>query len=319
MIINDRTKRHDFVLLFDVTDGNPNGDPDNNNEPRKDEDTLQGLVSDVAIKRKVRDYIDRCYDDEEGYTIYIRHGDFLTNVRRGVAERNKFPLPEIEEGEGDKKAKKAKTSNTAKIKEAKAELKKLLRTQMIRDFYDIRMFGAVMSMDTMNAGQVYGPLQLTFARTIDPIEVYEASITRIVQEKPGNEGDISEHGTFGNKFIVPYGLYRGYGFFDPFYAADNNVTETDLERFWKSLQLMWGATRSATRGMMSFCGLYIFTHESPYGNGDARELFNTIQVTKQSEGVPRSLNDYTIRTDETRIPDTITLTSITTTLGQRDH
>ena len=285
----DVNRRHDFVLLFDVTDGNPNGDPDAGNLPRIDPETMQGLVTDVSLKRKVRDWVDAARGQEARFKIYIQRETFLTETRRRVF--------------GDR--------TDAQPAEA--------QRWMCEEFYDIRMFGAVMSMREKNAGQVRGPLQLTFARSIDPILPLDFAITRVALETIGERQENQDpddlvaptHGTFGRKATVPYGLYRGQGFFNPHFGQRTGVTEEDLALFWRALENMWDLDRSASRGMMAIQGLYIFSHESSLGNAPAHRLFQRISV-QRNDGVaaPRSFSQYSVTVDEQDMPEGVTLTQL---------
>ena len=280
-------RRHDFTLLFDVIDGNPNGDPDAGNQPRMDMETMQGLVTDVAIKRKVRDFVDMSFSDDPACKIYVQSESYLTETRARVfADRNNGS-PEPTEA----------------------------RKWMCEEFFDVRMFGAVMSMTQNNAGQVRGPVQFTFARSIDSILPMNATITRVALERRGDapseaedENTAPTHGTMGNKNIVPYGLYRCQGFFNPHFAQQTGVSSNDMEILWSALLNMWDVDRSAARGFMSCRGLYIFSHESRLGNAPAHRLFDRITISK-NEGVsaPRQFSDYTVSVDED-LPDGIILT-----------
>jgi CRISPR-associated protein Csd2 len=295
--INNVNCRHDFVLLFDVTDGNPNGDPDAGNLPRVDPETMQGLVTDVAIKRKVRDWVDIARGDEGRYKIYVQNGDALNAVHRRAYEDLKI--------------------KSTGAKQAKGDVEKA-RAWMCQNFYDIRMFGAVMTTG-VNCGQVRGPVQLTFGRSINPVVPLDVSITRVAvtreedakvvvaEESGATSGKQTE---MGRKALVPYGLYRAYGFFNPHFAEQTGVTEDDLELFWKALQQMWDMDRSAARGMMACRGLYVFSHESNLGNAPAHTLFDRITVKrKKNIEVPRSVSDYDIVVD-TAMPEEVTLTRV---------
>ena len=240
-------RRHDFALLFDVKDGNPNGDPDAGNLPRVDNETMQGLVTDVSIKRKIRDWVDASNLEQARYKIYVQRESYLTETRARVFN---------EQAEGRQG-----------IPQSEA------RGWMCQEFFDIRMFGAVMSMKDYNAGQVRGPIQLTFARSIDPILPMDSSIARVALERRGekpegggdDELEAPTHGTLGRKATVPYALYLGYGFFNPHYAKRTGAAAEDLEVFWNALLNMWDLDRSSSRGLMSCRGLYVFSHESPMG------------------------------------------------------
>jgi CRISPR-associated protein Csd2 len=287
----DPARRHDFVLLFDVTDGNPNGDPDAGNLPRVDPESMQGLVTDVAIKRKVRDYVDVARGTEQRYKIYVQHEAYLTDARQRVY------------------AEKAGGRKDVPYTEA--------RDWMCSEFFDVRMFGAVMSMKQFNAGQVRGPVQLTFARSIDPIIPLDLSIVGPAQNagEARSAGDDEQvetaHGTMGRKALVPYGLYRGQGFFNPHFAKQTGVNVDDLALFWEALVQAWDLDRSASRGMIAVRGLYVFTHDSPLGNAPAHALFESISVRK-NEGVEaaRSFSDYEVHVDEAHIPEGVTLTRL---------
>ena len=290
-LYQDVTRRHDFVLLFDVTDGNPNGDPDAGNLPRVDPETMQGLVTDVAIKRKVRDWVDVARGTEERYAIYVQHGAFLTDTRtRTLTERG--------QREG-----RTPEANTA-------------RAWMCDAFFDVRMFGAVMSMSQANAGQVRGPVQLTFARSLDPIVPLDLSIVGPAQRpsdtRPADAEDSAQsYGTMGRKALVPYGLYRAHGFFNPHFAKQTGVTEEDLELFWQALQQMWDLDRSASRGLMACQRLYVFSHESSLGNAPAHRLFERVRISRRADvEAPRSFRDYSVEVDDTDLPSGVTLTRL---------
>lgn len=277
----DINRRHDFVLLFDVQDGNPNGDPDAGNMPRVDPETMQGLVTDVALKRKVRDYVDVKCGDQGRYKIYIQSGEALVTKHQRA-----YDALEIK---------------SSGVKQARGDVDQV-RSWMCQNFFDIRLFGAVMTV-SVNAGQVRGPIQLTFARSFDEIVPLDVSITRVavtraedaavVVADDGSEGTGGKQTEMGRKAIVPYGLYRAYGFFNPHLAQQTGVSEEDLALFWEALTGMWDVDRSAARGMMATRGLYVFSHESPLGNAPAHRLFDTIGV-QRLDGVeaPRSFKDY---------------------------
>ena len=265
-------RRHDFVLLFDVRDGNPNGDPDAGNMPRVDPETMQGLVTDVAIKRKVRDYVDLARGDGR-FKVYVQHGQFLADQRKRIF---------------DQRAKGTKTPDPGDA-----------RSWMCQEFYDVRMFGAVMSMKEHNAGQVRGPMQITFARSINPVVPLDSSIVGPAQNKKDvnpedAEGQATNYGTMGRKSTVPYGLYRAHGFFNPHFAERTGVDSDDLALFWSALEMMWDVDRSATRGEMACRGLHIFSHTSKLGNAAAHRLFELIQTPTSDSPAPRSFADYQI-------------------------
>lgn len=295
----DTNRRHDFVLLFDVTDGNPNGDPDAGNLPRVDPETMQGLVTDVSLKRKVRDWIDVARGDEGRFKIYVQSGgDALNGIHRRAYD--------------------ALGLKSTGAKQAKNDVD-MAREWMCLNFYDIRMFGAVMTTG-VNCGQVRGPLQLTFARSVDPVVPLDVSITRvavtreedakIVVAEGGTEGSGGKQTEMGRKSLVPYGLYRAHGFFNPHFAQRTNVTEEDLQLFWQALQQMWDLDRSASRGMLACRGLYVFSHESSLGNAPAHELFERVQIERNGDVVaPRSFRDYFVTVDEVT-PEGVTLTTL---------
>ncbi len=289
---SDVDRRHDFVLLFDVQDGNPNGDPDAGNLPRVDNETMQGLVTDVSLKRKVRDWVDASNQEQTRYKIYVQRESYLTETRARV-------FGERAEGRQGIHASEA-------------------RKWMCQEFFDIRMFGAVMSMREYNAGQVRGPVQMTFARSVDPIVPLDSSIARVALERgerPEGRGDddleTPTHGTLGRKATVPYALYVGYGFFNPHFARQTGVTSQDLEVLWNALVNMWDLDRSSSRGLMSCRGLYVFSHESSMGNAPAHRLLDLVSAEK-NDGIeaPRKFRDYTVTVDEGRIPDGVTLTRL---------
>ncbi|MCC6179715.1 MAG: type I-C CRISPR-associated protein Cas7/Csd2 [Chloroflexi bacterium] len=295
----DVARRHDFVLLFDVQDGNPNGDPDAGNLPRVDPETMQGLVTDVAIKRKVRDYVDAARGGEERYKIYVQGGMAL-NAQHG----------------------RAYTSLGLKSTGAKQNAADVDRARewMCANFYDIRMFGAVMTTG-VNCGQVRGPLQLTFARSIDPIVQMEPSITRIavtreedtrvIESDEDGQGRGGKRTEMGRKALVPYGLYRAHGFFVPSFARTTGAMVEDLGVFWEALQMMWDLDRSASRGLTACRGLYVFSHEKPLGNAPSHQLFDLVGVARR-EGVqaPRSFKEYAVTIDEAGLPEGVTLTPL---------
>jgi len=297
-IINDPAKRHDFVLLFDVTDGNPNGDPDAGNLPRLDPETMQGLVTDVCLKRKVRNYVDALRGTEARFKIYVQNKEALNALhKRAYADLG------------------IKSTGT---KQKREDVNKT-RDWMCKNFFDVRAFGAVMTTE-VNCGQVRGPMQLTFARSIDQVIPQDISITRIAITRESDietivgEGEESAVGgkvtEMGRKALVPYGLYRSHGFFNPLLAAQTGMNAQDLEIFWEALQKMWELDRSASRGMMACRGIYIFTHESPYGNARAHALFERVKVGKRdSAAVPRSFHDYAVTVSDD-LPAGITLTRL---------
>ncbi|AEB11038.1 type I-C CRISPR-associated protein Cas7/Csd2 [Marinithermus hydrothermalis] len=263
----DPTKRHEFVLLFDVKDGNPNGDPDAGNMPRVDPETMQGIVTDVALKRKVRDYVTLVKQNADGYRIFIQSESALNAL-----------IEEAAQAIGTEKNSKRPNKD--------------LQAEMLRRYYDIRMFGAVLTTGDYNAGQVRGPLQFTFARSLDPVLPLELTITR--KARTTEERMESGETEMGKKPLVPYGLYRAHGFYNPFLAG-GWVSRDDLALFWEALQHLFDFDRSASRGEMHVRGLCIFSHENPKGNAPAHKLFELIRINRKT-GVeaPRCFNDYTV-------------------------
>ena len=296
---SDVNRRHDFVFLFDVADGNPNGDPDAGNLPRVDPETMQGLVTDVALKRKVRDYVDAVRGEQKRFKIYVQSGTALNTKH----ERAYSALGLKSTGA------KQKASDVEKARE-----------WMCRDFYDIRMFGAVMTT-RVNCGQVRGPLQLTFGRSIDRIVPLDLSITRVavtraedaevaLSEEHG-EGQGGKRTEMGRKALVPYGLYLARGFFNPHFAQQTGADNEDLELFWNALQNMFDLDRSAARGMMAVQGIYVFSHESPLGNAPAQRLFERITVSrKPAVKAPRSFGDYEVKVNADNLPAAVQLASL---------
>lgn len=273
--------RIDFVYMFDVQDGNPNGDPDAGNLPRVDAETGMGLVTDVCLKRKVRNYVQVAKNLEDGYDIFIKEKAVLNTL--------------IDKAHDDAEVKSAKDKTEA------------ARRFMCKNYFDIRTFGAVMSTGK-NAGQVRGPIQFTFARSVDPVETSEHSITRmaVATEK---EADKQEGGnrTMGRKATVPYGLYVCHGFISANLARQTGFSEDDLALFWEALKNMFDTDRSAARGLMSAQKLIVFKHDSMLGNAPANKLFDLVTVTKICDGAPRSFKDYSVTIDKDNVPSGITV------------
>lgn len=282
--------RYDFVLYFDVENGNPNGDPDAGNMPRIDPETGFGIVTDVCLKRKIRNYVEIVKEGEPGYDIYITRGTTLN-----ASDSRAF----IELGIDPK--------DIAKLKKGDPELDAKVRDFMCKTFFDIRTFGAVMTTfvkNNLNCGQVRGPVQLTFSRSVDPVVQQEVSITRVAitteedAKKKSNE--------MGNKYVVPYGLYRCEGYVSANLARKTTgFTEDDLQLLWESLINMFEVDHSAARGKMAVRSLIVFKHDSELGNAPSWKLFESVE-TKKKEGViaPRSIKDYeNITIDESQIPD----------------
>lgn len=292
----DTSRRHDAVLLFDVTDGNPNGDPDAGNLPRVDPETMQGLVSDVAIKRKIRDFVDAYKGREERFKIYVQTDDALNNKH----ERAYKAL-----GKDPKKKPDRDTVEDARL-------------WMCENFFDVRTFGAVMSTG-VNAGQVRGPLQITFARSFGQITPLDVSITRIAVTRPEDMKVVTEEGEegrgkvteMGRKALVPYGLYKASVFFTPQMATRTGFNSEDLALVWEALTRMWDLDRSASRGLMACQGLYVFTHDHALGNAPAHKLIERVTAGPNNGVVaPRSVGDYTISVNDEELPDGVTLTRL---------
>ena len=273
--------RIDFVYIFDVQDGNPNGDPDAGNLPRVDAETGMGLVTDVCLKRKVRNYVQVAKGCADGYDIFIKEKAVLNKS--------------IDAAHDEESVKNAENKTAA------------ARDVMCRKFFDVRTFGAVMSTGK-NAGQVRGPIQFTFARSIDPISAMEHSITRMAV---ATENEAQKQGgynrTMGRKATVPYGLYVCHGFISANLAQQTGFSEEDLALFWDALRNMFDVDRSAARGLMSAQKLMVFKHESILGNAPANKLFDLVRIEKQCEGAPRSFSDYKVTIDKNALPKGVTV------------
>ena len=283
--------RYDFVLLFEVKDGNPNGDPDAGNLPRVDAETGQGLVTDVSLKRKVRNFVGMLHNEQPPYEIYVKEKAILNKQH----ERAYQAIPDgAALLAGDEK----KRKGGDKVEEA--------RQWMCQNFYDVRTFGAVMSTG-VNCGQVRGAVQMTFARSVDPVIAAEHSITRmaVATEKEAEKQD-GDNRTMGRKFTVPYGLYVAHGFVSAHLADQTGFSEDDLELLWQALAQMFEHDRSAARGEMATRGLYVFKHEGKLGNAPAYSLFERIKAEKQVE-VPRSFKDYVVTVDMDNLPNGVEL------------
>jgi CRISPR-associated protein Csd2 len=354
------TKRYDFVLLFDVKDGNPNGDPDAGNLPRIDAETGMGLVTDVCLKRKVRNFVQIAKQGITNYGIYVKEKAVLGRAHtmafnslgialgeesrklvpeniRGILEE--YALPEgmsIEEddngpvlliaADADVKAIKAYFKESKPEKDLKKYLEDSLkgvkarkptadetgkgREWMCSHFYDIRSFGAVMSLKSApNCGQVRGPIQMTFARSIDPIVALEHSITRMaVATEAEAEKQGGDNRTMGRKYTVPYGLYRSHGFISANLAAQTGFNEDDLSLFWEALEKMFWEDHSAARGEMNTRALIVFEHDSALGNAPAHALFERVTTKRIDMTKPaRAFEDYQISIDEANLPTGVKL------------
>lgn len=273
--------RYEFVLLFDVENGNPNGDPDAGNMPRIDAETGLGLVTDVCLKRKIRNYVDIAKNESEGYDIYVREGAIL-NVQHKKAYSATEIIPE-----------------SKKLPKGKEEANKV-KSFMCKQFFDIRTFGAVMTTE-VNCGQVRGPVQINFARSIDPIVQQEVTITRmaVMSEKDAEKKDRE----MGRKHIVPYAVYRAEGFVSANLAEKSGFTKEDLELLWEALVNMFDHDRSAARGKMSTRKLVIFEHETALGNASAHKLFELVEVSRKDlMRPPRAYSDYEVTVNTAAVP-----------------
>ena len=280
-------KRYDFVLFFDVQDGNPNGDPDAGNLPRIDAETGLGLVTDVCLKRKIRNYIQLRKDESEGFKIFIKEKAILNKL-----------IEEAHQQDSVKKKEKGEKTSEA-------------RNWMCNQYYDVRTFGAVMSTGE-NAGQVRGPVQLTFARSVEPIVSLEHSITRMaVATEAEAEKQSGDNRTMGRKFTVPYGLYRCHGFISANLAFQTGFSKEDLALLWEALENMFEHDRSAARGLMSTRALVIFEHSSLLGNKPAHELFSRVTVKRTTDSPARAFSDYQLLLDDSPIKRTTTFVAIT--------
>lgn len=288
----DAGRRHDFKLLFDVTDGNPNGDPDAGNMPRVDPETMHGLVTDVAVKRKVRNWVTATRDGQAPWRIYVQN--------RGVALNTLHQ--ESYDSLGIKS--RGKRQNRQDVEQT--------RRWMCEQFYDVRTFGAVMTTG-VNCGQVRGPVQICMARSVDPIAALDMSITRVAVTRPedaqvveSEDGDAKggKSTEMGRKPYVPYGLYVARGAVSPLFARDTGFGDDDLAVLWEALTRAWDLDRSAARGFMSCRGLYVFSHTSPYGDAPAHALLDRVQVKKrEADAVAREFSAYRVDVNESALPD----------------
>ncbi|WP_228550023.1 type I-C CRISPR-associated protein Cas7/Csd2 [Rodentibacter haemolyticus] len=266
--------RYEFVFFFDVTNGNPNGDPDAGNMPRLDPETSKGLVTDVCLKRKIRNFIEVSSENEAGFEIYVKEKSVL-NLQNKRAYEALGIEPEAKKLPKDE----------AKAREVTA--------WMCKNFFDIRAFGAVMTTE-VNSGQVRGPVQLAFAQSIDPIIPLEVSITRMAVT---NEKDLEKERTMGRKYIVPYALYRVHGFISAKLAEKTGFSDEDVQKLWQALQLMFEHDRSAARGEMAARKLIVFKHDSELGNQPAYKLFDAVKVERingEKDTPAKGYNDYRI-------------------------
>jgi CRISPR-associated protein Csd2 len=272
--------RYDFVYFFDCKDGNPNGDPDADNSPRFDPETFQGLVSDVCLKRKIRDWVFQKQQTGQavkpGYEIFVLSGGSLES-------RQRMPYDNLQLT--------PKSNKPADIRRA--------REWMCQNFFDVRAFGAVMSTTDFNCGQVRGPVQLTFARSVSRIFSTEHTISRQAHTTEKDQNNKAGTGTFGRKHTVAYGMYRAHGFINPTFAKQTGFSTEDLNLLWLALANMFDIDRSAARGLMSARGLYVFKHNSALDEAPAQKLFDLVTAqTKGANESPRSFEDYAISAPE---------------------
>ncbi len=282
--------RYEFVLLYDVENGNPNGDPDAGNMPRIDPETGYGIVTDVCLKRKIRNYVELVYQDTPGYMIYVKEGIPLNAQHELAYIANNIDIPKKEEA-----------------KNVKPEVIDVVRQWMCANFYDVRTFGAVMTTG-VNCGQVRGPVQINFSRSIDPIVQQEVTITRVTVTQKEAEKSTE----MGRKHIVPYGLYRVEGYISAKLANQpgkgTGFSEGDLELFWDALVNMFEHDHSAARGKMAARKLFIFKHENELGNAPSHQLFNLVTVTRYPENnPPRAFSDYAVGVDWDHVPEGVTV------------
>ncbi|HEY0199386.1 MAG TPA: type I-C CRISPR-associated protein Cas7/Csd2 [Rhodanobacter sp.] len=289
--MNAIANRYEFVYLFDVTNGNPNGDPDAGNLPRLDPETNQGLVTDVCLKRKIRNYVTLEKEGAEGHAIYMQEKSVLNQQHEKAWKALEIP-PDA------KDAFKKLPKDEAKARE--------LTTWMCTNFFDVRSFGAVMTTE-VNAGQVRGPIQIAFASSIEPVVPMEVSITRMAVT---NEKDLEKERTMGRKHIIPYGLYRAHGFVSAKLAERTGFSEDDLQLLWRSLTNMFEHDRSAARGEMAARKLIVFKHDNALGNAPAHQLFELITVRRKDDvdATPaRQYADYQVEVARDRLPAGVTL------------
>ena len=350
-------KRYDFVLFFDVKDGNPNGDPDAGNLPRIDAETGMGLVTDVCLKRKVRNYVQLTQKDNKGYDIYVKekavlgrsHKEVYDELKISLGEECRIPVPaglkeKLEEmglpeglsleedgekpvllvaADADVKAIKETLKEAKPARELKAFIEGALkgvkarkpsavevesgRERMCERFFDVRTFGAVMSLKSApNCGQVRGPVQMTFARSVEPVVALEHSITRMaVATEAEAEKQQGDNRTMGRKYTIPYGLYLTHGFISAHLAQQTGFGQEDLKLFWKALQEMFDHDRSAARGLMCTRRLVVFEHATALGNRPAHELFDRVTVERVTQGPARDFSDYRVLLDGQPLEQTI--------------
>ena len=282
--------RYEFVFLFDVENGNPNGDPDAGNMPRIDPETGHGLVTDVCLKRKVRNFVEIAKNGKKGYNIYVKEKAVLSTTRSPA-----YKTPEVKQAQ----------STAEKIAAA--------RNWMCNNFFDVRTFGAVMSTKENNCGQVRGPVQISFARSIEPIVPAEISITRMAVETENEaKAQDGDNRTMGRKHIVPYALYRAEGYVSAHLAGGDKGTgfsDDDLDLLWQALENMFDHDHSAARGKMNSRGLVVFKHDSALGNAPAHKLLDVVKVNRKSgsDGPARQFPDYEVTVDQASVPQGVKL------------
>lgn len=304
------SNRYDFVLLFDVAKGNPNGDPDAGNLPRLDPETNHGMVTDVSLKRKIRNYVEMAREGQDGFHIYVKEGAILNDQHRKAYKALRPSDTKV-----DKEARLNPGSDEEAVK---------LRQWMCANFFDVRSFGAVMSTG-VNCGQVRGPVQMTFAGSVEPIVPVEVSITRMAatnekekkERQEGDDGnDRTDNRTMGRKHIVPYGLYRAHGFISAKLAERTGFSVGDLDLLTEALTSMFEHDRSAARGEMATRKLILFKHENAMGNAPAHALFERVKIGRNVDGERRNLDDkglgnlpparkyedYTVTIDKANMP-----------------
>lgn len=287
--------RYDFVLVFDVQDGNPNGDPDAGNLPRIDPETGKGLVTDVCLKRKVRNYVQMTKSLTKGFDIFIKEKAILNDLIDGAYQSLDINLNEAPKNEKDGKKRNSKgEGQNSEIDQA--------RKKMCETYFDIRTFGAVMSTGA-NAGQVRGPVQMTFGRSVDQVTPLEYSITRMaVATQAEAEKQSGDNRTMGRKNTIPYGVYVSHGFVSANLANQTGFSEEDLQLLWKALSEMFEHDRSAARGLMSTRKLIVFKHDSSLGSAPAHKLFDLVNISRKLSAPARAFSDYEVKIDKANLP-----------------
>lgn len=306
--------RYEFVLLFDVENGNPNGDPDAGNMPRIDPETNHGLITDVCLKRKVRNFVQLAEGVSQGYDIFVKEKAVLNSQIRRPYDEDPATKEALAAWGAWKKSK--------KLPKPPKHYEDVAKDWMCKNFYDVRTFGAVMSTGEKEqsdedsskirktAGQVRGPVQLAFARSIEPVTPLDVTITRMaVATEKEAEAQSGDNRTIGRKHIVPYGLYRAEGFISAPLAAQTGFSEADLELFWKALMMMFDHDHSAARGKMSARKLIVFKHDSALGSAPAHKLFELVAVARVTDASApaRSFGDYAVTVDTAALPGSVAL------------